>query len=390
MKRRKTQMTLNITVLSASGIHQSADFQLSELEKDADGNWKPLEPNASKIVALRFQHWSGLLTYCGMGKWRDVRTDKYVSDWLSRIDKDASFDDVVEVVRKESSFWIKRINESIKRLQLHTFVLAGFENNKLRRAVVSNYQTSTTEFAPLRDWMRADSRSAAGVHVYVTGIRDAVTKADRRCLKRLVKTGKHHEEIRYQLAVINRRAAKSKAAKNGTGEPCLISTSVSSGKQWASVYGTVVKPVMPLAVDGAGNIHDKMLNKILKDLLPNASLVQSVYFTPRELQEQNEKTIACQLRFKSVFSEPDRVAIAEVQELGLTKELILDIRAVNRSQAIAGHAHILPDATPMAFFMSADRKVLLLNSLHGRLGYAHGINEASQVVGRASVAGGAL
>jgi hypothetical protein len=45
-------MTLNITILSPVGIHQSADFQLSELQRDAPGKRVPLPGNSAMVVTL--------------------------------------------------------------------------------------------------------------------------------------------------------------------------------------------------------------------------------------------------------------------------------------------------------------------------------------------------
>jgi len=47
-------MTLNITIISSTGIHQSADFRISRAERDGNGNWIELQPNSSKIVPLHF------------------------------------------------------------------------------------------------------------------------------------------------------------------------------------------------------------------------------------------------------------------------------------------------------------------------------------------------
>jgi probable HAF family extracellular repeat protein len=381
-------VTLNITILSSSGIHQSADFQLSDLAKDADGNWKMLEPNASKIVALRFRHWSGLLAYCGMGKWNGVRTDQYVSNWLSRIGNDATFDDVVEIVRKEGSLWIEKINRSMKKIEPHSFVLAGFENDYLRYAIVSNCQTLTGDISPPRNSLQAEARSTTGVHVFVTGLRDAVTEGDKRFLKHLARAGTDFGVIQHHLAAINRRAAQSKKAKKGISEPCLTYTCVPSGQQCSRVHGVVAAPVRPLAADGE-NMRAKMLNQFMRQHLPNATLVQGVYSTGKAQKSDIEEHIDCQLRFQSGFGEPDHPAIAEVQEFGSINEYALDVKVVNGSQAIVGNISVLPDATPRAFF-SRDGEIVCLGSFSGALGYAHDLNESYQVVGRAGVDGGGM
>ena len=137
-------MTLNITIVSPAGIHQSADFQISKTERGVDGKWIELQPNSSKIVSLRYEKWSGLLTYCGIGLWKGKRTDEYASEWLAELPKSgATFRDAVEKIREQGSAWIASINQSSGKVNIHSFVLAGYEAGTPVYAIVSNYQTLT-------------------------------------------------------------------------------------------------------------------------------------------------------------------------------------------------------------------------------------------------------
>jgi probable HAF family extracellular repeat protein len=381
-------MTLNITILSPSAIHQSADFQLTDLKKDADGNWKVLE-NAPKIVALRFGRWSGLLTYCGMGKWDGVRTDQRVSEWLSCISKDATFDDVVQTVRREGSLWIEKINRSRKKIERHSFVLAGFEDGNLRYAIISNYQTLTGEISPPVNDLQVEARATTGVHVFVTGARDAVTGDEKRFLKRLARSGTDFGAIQHHLAVINRRAAgPGRGAKKGISEPCLTYTCVPNGTQWSRVHGAVPEPVIPV-VAGGEDSHANFMHQFMHQHFPKATLVQSAYGTSETLKSDIEEHIDCKLRFQSGSADRVRPAIAEAQEVGSINEYVLDVKAINGSQAIVGNISVLPDQTPRAFF-SHDGQIVCLGSFSGAVGYAHDLNESNQVVGCAGVNGGGM
>ena len=381
-------MTLNITILSPSAIHQSADFQLSELERDADGNWKVLEPNASKIVALRFGRWSGLLTYCGMGMWDGVRTDQRVSEWLSGMSKDATFDDVVQTVGREGSLWIEKINRSRGEISPHSFVLAGFEDGNLRCAIVSNYQTLKGDISPPANDLRVEARAMNGVHVFVTGLRHAVTEEQKRFLKHLARRGTDFGAIQHNLAVINQTAARCKKAKKGIGEPCLTYTCVPNGAQWSRVHGAVPGPVMPAVADGEES-HAKLMHQFMRQYFPKATLVQSAYGTSETLKSDIEEHIDCRLRLRSGFADRDHPAIAEAQEFGSINEYALDVKAVNGSQAIVGNISVLPDATPRAFFRRYG-EIVCLGSFSGALGYANDLNDSNQVVGCAAVNGGGM
>jgi len=206
-------MTLNITIVGPAHIHQSADFQISKTEKDAEGNWIELQPNSSKIVSLIYEKWSGFLTYCGMGLWKGKRTDEYAAEWLSDLpNSGTTFHDVVYRIREQGTLWIGSINQSFGQVKIHSFVLAGYEGGVPVYAIVSNYQSLTGKIEPVSKELRADIRSTTGIHVLVTGIRSTVPMEAKRKLKHLARISTDANVIRYELAKVNRLAAQSKQA----------------------------------------------------------------------------------------------------------------------------------------------------------------------------------
>jgi len=218
-------MTLNITVVSPAAIHQSADLQISRTQQDAEGNWIEFQPNSSKIIPIRYEKWSGLLTYCGIGLWRGKRTDEYAAEWLAGLPKSSTtFRDVVERIRDQGTPWVANISESLRQTIPHSFVLAGFEGGVPLYAIVSNYQSLTGDIKPVTKELRADIRSTTNVHVLVTGIRNAVPSEKKRKLKHLARIGSAGNVIRYELAKVNQLAAQSKEGKKGISAACLTFT----------------------------------------------------------------------------------------------------------------------------------------------------------------------
>jgi uncharacterized membrane protein len=378
-------MTLNITVLSPGGIHQSADFQISRTERGADGKWIELQKNSSKIIALHFRDWSGLLTYCGMGLWNGVRTDQYASEWLSHIGREAAFHEVLETIRREGSLWIGRINQAFTKIMPHSFVMAGFEGGTLRYAIASNYQTLNGDIHSLAKDLQVDVRSTKGVHVVVTGIRNAVAEENQRFLKHMAESGEDHAVIQHHMATINRQAALSSEAMNGISESCLTYTCSPTGQQWSKVHGDVAGPMNPLTVDG-GNAFSNLLAQIFRQN-PNAKLVGSAYSTSAAQQAEIEEHIDCRLGFRSGFADRDQPKIAEMEEFGAVNEYSLDVKAVNNCRAMVGNIRVLPDAAPRAFLRRPDGEILHLGSFGGAQGYAADLNERNQVVGNAGVDG---
>ena len=199
-------MTLNITVVSPAGIHQSADFRISETERDATGKWIGLHENAAKIIPMHFGTWSGLLTYCGMGLWGGRRTEEYAAEWLAQQPRaNVTYHEVLEVIRERGSHWIAGINSAMGKPMAHSFALAGFEAGQARYGIISNCQTLNGDIRPTASDLKVDSRSTMDVHVVVTGIRAAVTEEDRRLLKHLVETGRDPTVIQHQSSIARRR-----------------------------------------------------------------------------------------------------------------------------------------------------------------------------------------
>lgn len=375
------RMTLNITVLSPRGIHQSADFQLSEPEQDTNGNWVVVQENASKIVALHFKRWSGLLTYCGVGLWNGMRTDQVASEWLSRIGWEATFHQALEAIRSNGSAWIAGINKASGRVRPHTFVLAAFEEGTLCAAVLSNYQTLNGDLASLMGDLQVDARPVRGTTVFVTGIRNAVAEADRRLLKHIAETVEDYAVVQQHLADVNRRAAAN--AKGGISKSCLTYTSGPTGQQSSRVHGDVQGPLQPLAADGEG-----MLAAMLAEFTrqnPNAKVLQSGYSNTEAQAEEISENIKCQLRFASGFADRERPSVAEVEEFGSINEYSLDVTAINNDGSTVGNVRTLPDARVQAFFSPSDKEILELGTFGGPLSYALDLNERGQVVGTAGV-----
>ncbi len=373
-------MTLNITILGPEAIHQSADFQLSDPQQDPDGNWVSVHQNASKILALRFESWSGVITYCGIGLSFGKRTDQFVADWLSGIGYAATFHDVLELVRREGSAWIADVNRTTKKVNAHTFVLAAFEDGAQRIAVLSSCQSLNGDF-PIQGTLQVDSRTVGGTHVFVTGVRDAVAEEDRRLLKNIAESIKDHAVVQHYLANVNRRAAQGTGASKGISRSCLVYSCGPNGAQSSRVHGDVQGPVAPLAVSGDSTLAELIAQFSRQN--PNMTVVQSAYQTAEAQQAELAENIDCPLRFGTGFSDRSRAAACVVEEYGAINAVCLDAHAVNSSMASVGNIRILPDAFPRAYFSEPGGKIRPLDTFGGPFGNALHLNERNQVVGSA-------
>jgi probable HAF family extracellular repeat protein len=374
-------VTFNFTILSPVGIHQSADFRISETERDAVGNWITLQDNASKIVSLQYQHWSGLLTYCGIGLWQGRRTDQYVSEWLAAAAGSATFHEVIEIIREQGSRWIAEINAATGRSWGHSFVLAGFVEGVTRYAIISNYQGLSGDFNFMAGALQVDAGSTDGVHVIVTGIRAAVSHEGVRLLKHLAETERNFAVIRHYLAEANARAAGAGAAKNGISMACLTASCDPTGAQWSQLYGEPPGPLVPTSIIGGTAMH-RLMEQFMK-AYPNAKMLQAASVSSASHAATVAERIECNLRDRSGFDEAQRESIASVEDVGAINEYCLNMRAINEGGCIVGSVRILPDSLPHALFWHRPEAIQDLGTLGGPQGFAHDINECNEVVGGA-------
>lgn len=376
-------MTLGVTILSPVGIHQSADFNLSEPERDASGKWITMHENASKIISLHYERWTGLLTYCGMGLWQGKRTDEFVTDWLTNSPQGATFHEVIEIVRERGSRWIAEINRAYGTRRAHSFIVGGFDDGVTRYAIISNYQSLAGDIRPMTDALQVDAGSTGDVHVVITGIREAVSDEDRRLLKHLAETERNFEVIRHHMAEVNARAADSEAAKNGISRACLTASCDQTGQQWSRLYGDPPGQMIPRSVMGGTD-----LQKFLEQFLganPNARIVQSASASTASTAAVATERIECDLRIRSGFDDSQRQPIANVEEFGAMNESCLDLRSINEDGCSVGSVRNAPDASPHACFRRGTGQIVDLGTLGGPHGYAHDINGRNEVVGGAQV-----
>jgi hypothetical protein len=369
-------MTLNITIVSSSAIHQSADFRISRTEKDANGNWIELQPNSSKIVSFRYQKWFGFMTYCGIGLWSGKRTDEYAVNWLADLGAKPTFRDVVERIRTRGSNWIGGINRGRKEKFGHSFVIAGFEDGVPIYAIVSNTQSLTSVFPTLSTELVSEIRATKDLHLLITGIREAVPEENQLRLKSVVRSGAAPNVVRHEMAEVNRIASESTEAKNGISPACLAFSIDEHGAGSGEVHGDVLGPVIPRTVFGGMDV-----NKILADVLkaiPGAKLAQAAYATTESNQVDRQQNIECRLEFKNI-------ELCAVKEIGSINRYCLSLQAINGHGSIAGHLESPCGAPFQAFVQLPDHEIRSLGTFGGSFSHAFAINETNQVVGSANL-----
>lgn len=378
-------MTLNITVLSPGRIYQSADFRLAAFKRGPDGKWIPIANNSPKIIALHYGGWNGFLTYCGVGLWDSEQTYDAVARWLVTAEpKDLSFDQVAEVLTTNGSTWIKSICDELGRFQPQTFVLAGFEADQARVAVISNTQSIAGRMPrPANAALQCSLLTTSDIHVLVTGIDNAVHAADRKLLKRLAKAGIEANVLRHHLSRVNVRASRTDEANNGISPACLCYSVDIHGGGSGDLYGTVEGRFAPIRIQRGVNMTALMTDIIGELVGPNAQSRGSTFATTASSNAVAEAHIECTLQF-NYDSPAQHWTIADLSQIN---EIHIEPVAINRHGSIVGQVRHPINTAPRAFVWHGD-EIIGLGTLGGPFSSAQAINSDGVLVGSAHRADG--
>lgn len=376
-------MTLNITVVSTIGIHQSADFRLADFKLGSDGRYAPIEDNSPKLIALRCMNWAGYLTYCGVGKWEHKATYDSAAEWISALGPDATFDDVARSIEDKGSLWIERVQGQLRRFQGHTFILAAFENGQPRISVISNTHSTKGSIARSSNaGLHASFGTDTGTHIYITGIDNAVSKEHRSALKRLIDRKVEPHVVRDRLARINAMASQRIEARDGISSSCMCYSIDSLGGGGGEIHGQVTGRLVPIYLFNGFNLVNSF--GISEMLGPNAQLRGTSFATSDSSNAVGAEHIECRLEMAG----NDHRSILVGQDLGRMNEVHIEMASANERRSIVGQLRRPVSKPPQAFLWIKGQEVVEQQTLGGSMSNATDVNNTNVVVGSCSTASG--
>jgi hypothetical protein len=146
-------MTLNLTLLTADAIYQSADFQLTDGSTNA-----PLHIESMKLVTVHYPSWEGFVSYTGIGRWRGRDTAEWIVEWLTGLE-DASPDGVIDRVRERGTAFLRDIENSPLGGVIHTP-----SSSRLSSTVGHEWPRYRTSKTAVGVVMNRPQRSSALIH----------------------------------------------------------------------------------------------------------------------------------------------------------------------------------------------------------------------------------
>lgn len=369
-------MTLNITVVGPGRIHQVTDLRLSAFDAGVDGNWVPTESGSPKIITLQYQTWGGFLCYCGIGKWADLATYTRAADWVTALGPQATFDGVAHALQQNGSAWLREVHDSLGRRIPHTFVLAGFEDGHPRLCLVTN--AGLHRSGPSDELLTSHVNVSSGVHVIVTGIENAVTKADRSYLKRLEREEVQAQVLRNAMAQINARASVRVEAKNGISESCIAYSINKLLEGAGGNNGSIAVPFAPLQIINGLNLYS-----VLRDVLPHLDERQIrniAYSNSASSHATAVKPVTCSLEFDPRGDAP---ALHPTDLANLNSRHVV-ILGANKDWTTVGQLRMPVEASPQAMKWTYGGDPIALAGLGRPPSQAVSINGDGLIVGFAT------
>jgi hypothetical protein len=289
-------MSLNISVLTSSGIHQSADLQVTEFTKTPSG-WKQSRTWTSpKIIVITYSEWCAIITYVGIAELDGISTADWLNSKLVHPRGERSVVDVMETIRMEATAAINRLGIPPDYPRNHTFTVGVFDADGAPQVfMVSNYQSlkgpmksvASKDFSISTNGLTSTSK----VLVTIAGPREAVTKAQKQGLERVVKSGIDAISIRSRLAQTNERASQDPHSKGLISSACFVYSLFPHLDGTGEIHGSVSDELLVGTVQ-QGVSTGSMLDTFAKDYfakLGQVPVLRGITMTSSRAQRSTEE-----------------------------------------------------------------------------------------------------
>lgn len=365
-------MTLNLSLVTSRGIHQSADFRLTDLTSK-----QSISNHSAKVIQLRYQDWFASLTYCGIGKWEGRDTYEWLSDWLKHEwDESKTIDEVIHTIQSQGTKWLQRISRQLGYMPIHSFVLAGFSSGNAIIALISNFERVDADqrTSPLPS-LEISQTVVKRSRLVINGIPQAVADKDKKLLKSLDDPTIDIEEIQRILAQVNARASSSRKSQGGISESCWAYSLMPDGYSSGRYFGEVKGKLDPLIIQNGVNFLEMI------DLIPapgrQIQMTNVTFVTAESLQ--SKETIKCSPSVaKPDFPNSIRdISIYDVGDLGGSTARA---KAINNVGIVVGESFLSPSG-PSHAFLWTDKGIKDLGTLGGPSSIAQDINDSGNVIG---------
>lgn len=362
-------MTLNLTVLSREGIHQSSDYILWDPAAGV-----PTSMSSTKTVRVAMLGSMASVSYAGVGSFGGFDTAEWVTRWLTKTQV-GTFDDLVELLRVEGSAWLERIRRRTGRPWHHTFIATAYVEDVATAAYISNFeQPGHPRTAEPWEELKVSTVSASGRPVViVTGcLSPAISRQQRRALQRLVENhGSDTGRVRQAMQDLNRSASVAEEGTCPVSPECFVVSFDKHGGGATTKSAIGAEPRLVLH----GMDVSSMLGEFAREQFPDGyRVVGSTFATSQSGQAPTKPCVP-------VLSKLAASSGFEMVELPTGEGLRAVASAVSSSGIVIGASAAEHGGPDLACAWTVEGEMTFLEGLGGITGFAYDVNSTGRAVG---------
>jgi hypothetical protein len=214
-------MTLIITLGAPWGVFRSSDYCLSD---PATG--KPVQIEAgTKQLSAQGLKWIAEVAFTGVARVGSYQTREWISAAFAKKDDTYSLTRIILELAQSGTTRLRFVDKQLRHLSI---CISTVIESSIRFILISNFEPLTgLRSNSVAGGLQVFETPLTRPRIFIHGMREAVTRADRRLLLGMLKHNASREEIWAALGHVNKRASEKSGGR--ISSQCMLTELSPSG-----------------------------------------------------------------------------------------------------------------------------------------------------------------
>lgn len=361
-------MTLNLVLASRKAVHVGADFRLTNADTG-----EVFTERSPKVLVLREASWEALITYSGIGRWRERDTSDWIRTWVQHDPATArSFEQTASLLQQEGNRWLAEVRMRGRYNGPHSFILAGLVRGASKIALISNHSRLHSRTGALADDLSTEYASPRA-RLVVSGMAQAVPRVARKSLLASLRRGDDVNQIQRQIGRVIATAAQSPAANEAISTSSFSYSILPNGRGQGHLHGEVQGVLEVLSIQ---NGLDPLA--LIRNLLgPNVQIIPTAHASVRT--DSPIEVERCDPELDNPLDREGAVSGFRIIELSDLGSSYARASGINSTGLIVGQSNLTPHGPLRAcFWQDGVPNEIATGPLSS---WAVDVNESAQIAG---------